>query len=316
MKTTMAAIILCLALHHASAQPQVSVRVSANFSFNELHEYGEWVTVGGYGEVWRPYVSDEWRPFSYGRWVWSSDGWLWESDEPFGWIVCHYGNWYYDDDWGWVWIPGYDWSPARVEWHVTDNEIGWMPLLPPPLPGRRAHAHVHWAFCPIGVFGGVEVHNHIVYRQPAATVVVRKGPPKIEYVRSRAKVKVITVAPRKVTVKSNRRSFVRVESSGPPRPHVTVPVGPKYRKHHRRPGSAVTVETHVEPRPTGSVTVTRESPPPRVRSEPQRRPVQVESRQSRPGSPKVRVESRSDDDDEESERSGKVKVKVKVKEKH
>ncbi len=311
-------ILLCAVLAaQLSAQVRVGVSISANFSFNELNEYGEWVTVEGYGEVWRPYVSAEWRPFKYGRWIWSNDGWLWESYEPFGWIVCHYGNWYFDDEWGWVWVPGYEWSPARVEWYVTDHEIGWAPLLPPPRPGRRVHAHVHWSFCPIGVFGGVEIHNHIVVREAPKTVVVYKGPPKIEFVRSRAKVKVVTIAPRKVTVRSSQRSFVRVETAAS-RPQVVVPVGPQYRAHYRKaPERAVSVETTVEPR-SHSVTVTTEraheyTPTPRHhRSE-----VRTESHHY--GSPKVkvRVESRNgeeeEEEEEESERSGKVKVKVKKK---
>ncbi|MDD5675985.1 MAG: hypothetical protein PHC61_17575, partial [Chitinivibrionales bacterium] len=93
---------------------RAEVDVSINANFSELNDYGEWVMVPGYGSVWRPDADPGWRPFVYGHWVYSNEGWVWDSDEPFGWIVCHYGNWYNDREQGWVWVPGYEWSPARV----------------------------------------------------------------------------------------------------------------------------------------------------------------------------------------------------------
>ena len=39
------------------------------------------------------------------------------SDEPYGWVVYHYGRWVWTDRWGWMWVAGYDWAPpAWVEW--------------------------------------------------------------------------------------------------------------------------------------------------------------------------------------------------------
>ena len=60
----------------ASSMVCADADVSVSFRFNELNEYGEWVHIGGYGTVWHPYAAPDWRPFSYGRWVWTSDGWL------------------------------------------------------------------------------------------------------------------------------------------------------------------------------------------------------------------------------------------------
>lgn len=257
---------------------QTQVDVSMQFSFNELNEYGEWAILPGYGRVWKPYADESWRPFMYGRWEWTNDGWLWESYEPFGWIVFHYGNWYYDDEWGWVWIPGYEWSPARVEWYVTDDEIAWRPLLPPPLPGRRVHSYIEWSFCPVNFFVGVEIHNHVRFRPVSTKVVVRHEPPKIEFVRKRAKIKIISYTPRKVTVRSNNRTFVKVEYDySPHREKIVIPVGPKYRGHRPR----VRVERESE--------VIVEKKEPAVKAE-------IEIKMPK----KIKVESRVEDEDNES----------------
>jgi hypothetical protein len=44
--------------------------------------------------------------------------------------VYHYGRWYYDDYYGWIWIPDDVWGPAWVEWRYSDDYIGWAPLPP------------------------------------------------------------------------------------------------------------------------------------------------------------------------------------------
>jgi hypothetical protein len=31
---------------------------------------------------------------------------------------------------GWLWVPGYDWSPAWVTWGNVDNYYCWAPLMP------------------------------------------------------------------------------------------------------------------------------------------------------------------------------------------
>jgi hypothetical protein len=72
-----------------------------------------------------------WRPYSDGRWVWTSYGWTWVSYEPFGWATYHYGYWNCDAALGWVWIPGYEWSACRVQWAYYDNYVAWAPMYPP-----------------------------------------------------------------------------------------------------------------------------------------------------------------------------------------
>ncbi len=81
--------------------------------------------------AWQPAeVGQGWRPYNNGRWVWTDDGWYWDSDEPWAWATYHYGRWYDDDYYGWVWVPGYDWSPAWVEWRFGGGAMGWAPLGP------------------------------------------------------------------------------------------------------------------------------------------------------------------------------------------
>lgn len=99
--------------------------------YNSLSAYGDWLHVDGGVYAWRPNnVMDDWRPYYHGRWLWSDDGWYWWTDEPWGWATYHYGRWYDDDYYGWVWIPGNDWAPAWVDWRCGDGYMGWAPLGP------------------------------------------------------------------------------------------------------------------------------------------------------------------------------------------
>ncbi len=96
-----------------------------------LANYGDWTTVEPYGEVWRPRVTAEWEPFHYGQWVWSDQGWVWESYEPYGWLVYHHGNWCNESNVGWFWVPSQTWSAAPVQWTQFGDYVGWAPAPPP-----------------------------------------------------------------------------------------------------------------------------------------------------------------------------------------
>jgi hypothetical protein len=97
----------------------------------ELSWSGEWMDTPEYGPVWRPtHVDSDWRPYQYGRWEWTTVGWAWVSEEPFGWAVYHYGRWAYVGSWGWMWIPGRVWAPAWVAWRWGNGYAGWCPLGP------------------------------------------------------------------------------------------------------------------------------------------------------------------------------------------
>lgn len=129
-------VIGAAAVHPISARAELEVGVSfqihATSDFHaHLERHGAWIEVGSYGHCWRPaHVAVGWRPYGAGRWVWTDCGWYWESDEPWAWACYHYGNWVDDPDYGWIWIPGIEWSPAWVSWRVGGGYIGWSPLEP------------------------------------------------------------------------------------------------------------------------------------------------------------------------------------------
>jgi hypothetical protein len=126
------------------ARAQVGVSISFGDFYASLDPYGEWVWVDHDVYAWRPGRTVEgWMPYAYGRWVWSRHGWYWVSEEPWAWAVYHYGRWHYDDYYGWIWVPGYDWAPAWVEWRYGPEYVGWAPLGPYAL--FDVHRGVHYS---------------------------------------------------------------------------------------------------------------------------------------------------------------------------
>lgn len=122
-----AAIFLGAALPSAGARDSASM----DFFYDNLDPYGNWREVGDYGYVWQPRnVDDNWRPYSDGRWVYTDAGWTWDSDEPFGWAVYHYGRWANVNGIGWIWVPGTEWGPGWVSWRHSPRYTGWAPLPP------------------------------------------------------------------------------------------------------------------------------------------------------------------------------------------
>ncbi|HTY00942.1 MAG TPA: DUF6600 domain-containing protein [Bacteroidota bacterium] len=153
--------------------------------FAMLDEYGDWQTIPGHGDFWRPNVPSDWAPYRYGQWEWTDRGWMWVSDEQFGWVVYHYGLWEYDDNLGWLWAPGYEWSPARVSWYVSDNVIGWAPMapqgavLPPPdadVPGRW------WSFVDARDFASSDANAHRYREAPRLTGSPGTKPPDVRMI--------------------------------------------------------------------------------------------------------------------------------------
>ncbi|GMU95987.1 DUF6600 domain-containing protein [Ignavibacterium album] len=146
-------------------------RVDGYF-YTNLTPYGTWIEID-YGVVaWRPtIIKRNWAPYKLGRWVWTDYGWYWDSYEPFGYIVFHYGRWYYDDYYGWIWIPDDEWAPAWVEWRYDDDYIGWAPLHPYAVFsvnfGIRITynyyiPHTHWHFVTYRNFCNPYVYNYYV----------------------------------------------------------------------------------------------------------------------------------------------------------
>jgi len=61
--------------------------------YAKLERYGVWRETSNYGYVWQPREAEQsrnWRPYTYGRWVYTDAGWTWISEEPFGWGAYHY----------------------------------------------------------------------------------------------------------------------------------------------------------------------------------------------------------------------------------
>lgn len=107
--------------------------VSFDYFHDVLQHYGYWLYSDRWGLVWQPqYVPGFFRPYdSDGHWVYTDAfGWYWQSDVPWGDIAYHYGRWVDDPDDGWLWIPGYTWSPAWVVWRTNGQYVGWMPAPP------------------------------------------------------------------------------------------------------------------------------------------------------------------------------------------
>jgi uncharacterized protein DUF6600 len=127
-------VIIAMVILGLSTTQKVRAQTSVGIDFNTfntaLSPYGRWVDNSEYGRVWvcsepgfRPYYDN-------GRWEYTDEGWTWVSYYPWGWAPFHYGRWAYTDDYGWVWLPGYDWAPAWVTWSSDDDYYGWAPLGP------------------------------------------------------------------------------------------------------------------------------------------------------------------------------------------
>ena len=120
----------------------------------ELDEYGEWMYLAPYGNVWVPGgVDEDWRPYYNGRWTWLPlSGWTWWPYEPWGWSTFHYGRWHWGLDLGWYWIPMNMWGPAWVNWWWDDYYFGWAPLsywgYPGILMGGQYYGHYYGQYYP------------------------------------------------------------------------------------------------------------------------------------------------------------------------
>jgi hypothetical protein len=125
---------LLAGLGAARAGTSVSVGIQINSArdfYEPLGSQGTWVQTSRYGRCWYPaYVDHGWRPYCYGHWEWSDEGWYWNTDEPWGWATYHYGRWVWDSYYGWVWVPDTVWGPSWVSWREGGGYVGWAPLPP------------------------------------------------------------------------------------------------------------------------------------------------------------------------------------------
>ena len=170
------AFFLLIAITQTSALRRISLD-----DFNRtLIRYGDWIEINYQVFVWQPTnVNRDWQPYSEGRWLWTEFGWFWDSEEPFGWITHHYGRWDYDNDYGWVWYPGYKWAPAWVEWRVSGDHIGWLPLSPDAkfdlqdgiyFTSSRSLDFTFWNFIKFNHLKFCSIQNHIVHRNRISSI--------------------------------------------------------------------------------------------------------------------------------------------------
>ncbi|MBI2418228.1 MAG: hypothetical protein HYV28_10080 [Ignavibacteriales bacterium] len=143
--------------------------VSFNYFYSRLTPYGDWIELDRGVTVWRPVnVSPRWSPYMRGSWIWTDCGWYWDSYENYGDIVYHYGRWYNDEYYGWIWVPDYQWSPAWVEWRYDNDYIGWAPLPPYAVFGNGGiHFSInfninyhHFHFVKYRHFGSSDIHSY------------------------------------------------------------------------------------------------------------------------------------------------------------
>ena len=97
-----------------------------------LSKFGNFVQHSQYGEVWMPTVTPlGWHPYPPCQWVRSKQyGWYFDDKTDWGQFIHHYGRWTHDQQLGWVWIAGNDFSPGWVVWRTSKDYVGWAPMVP------------------------------------------------------------------------------------------------------------------------------------------------------------------------------------------
>ncbi|MEP6709333.1 MAG: DUF6600 domain-containing protein [Verrucomicrobiota bacterium] len=133
MKRILLALTILALFLPLARQAEARTDVSLSFFYDNLGSYGNWIEVGNYGYCFQPSVTvsnSNWRPYTDGYWAYTDVGWTWVSYEDFGWATYHYGRWTRLQDYGWIWVPGYEWGPSWVSWRTGGDYVGWAPLPP------------------------------------------------------------------------------------------------------------------------------------------------------------------------------------------
>lgn len=148
----------------------------------DLSPYGHWVETE-YGRCWVPNERDAgWQPYTVGHWEDTDQGWCWVAEgreAEWGVVTYHYGRWYDDRSYGWVWVPGDVWAPAWVAWREGDGYCGWAPL--PPQCGEGVNVDVvlvdrycppqRYVYCDERYFGDRDAYRH--YERNNVTIINR-----------------------------------------------------------------------------------------------------------------------------------------------
>jgi hypothetical protein len=166
LSVTFAAVLLLELLFAEGCTVSGGSTRATESPFPMLDAYGQWFELAPYGRVWQPTVGYDWRPFAVGGWLWTDRGWYWDSPEPYGWVVYHYGYWTFEGATGWVWVPAYDWSPARVRWYVSEAQVGWAPMIPRAAMSHAVNPEILWCVVPSRYFTAPDVARYRVRSIP------------------------------------------------------------------------------------------------------------------------------------------------------
>jgi hypothetical protein len=157
--------------------PPPAPEVSYQSFYDALSPYGQWINNPQYGYVWMPDVGPDFKPYSTnGNWVYTDGGWTWASNYPWGWATFHYGRWFFEEGYGWMWIPGNEWAPAWVSWRQSPEYYGWAPLGPSVSisvssgGGYNPPPH-YWCFVPQQYVTSPHVNNYYVSEQQNVTII-------------------------------------------------------------------------------------------------------------------------------------------------
>jgi hypothetical protein len=157
--------------------PPPAPEVSYQSFYDALSPYGQWIDNPQYGYVWMPDAGPDFKPYATnGNWVYTDGGWTWTSNYPWGWATFHYGRWFYEDGYGWMWIPGNEWAPAWVSWRQSSDYYGWAPLGPSvsinaAVGGGYNPPPHYWCFVPQQYVTSPHVNNYYVSEQQNVTII-------------------------------------------------------------------------------------------------------------------------------------------------
>jgi hypothetical protein len=235
----------------------------------ELSPYGHWVYTR-YGRCW---VYDNrppgWQPYTVGHWISTEDGWCWVSEDreaSWGPTCYHYGRWYEDGSYGWVWVPGRVWGPSWVAWREGEGHCAWAPLPPECGDGQRVDVVVveryvpqrHYVSCDERYIAEPHMYQHvernnvtIINRTTNITNityvnnrVVNRGIP-VEHVRERSGRNIETASVTRVDNASDAR---RLAAEGRPVQYAP-PVVERYAKAHPTAAPRALAPRPVQPKP-------------------------------------------------------------------
>jgi hypothetical protein len=185
--------------------------------FPVLDPYGRWYDISPYGKVWAPNAADDWRPYGRGRWLWTDRGWFWDTPEPYGWVVYHYGTWVFEGASGWLWLPGDEWSPARVRWMTSGGYVGWAPLLPKGAGPQATNPEVLWIVVPVEFFAQDEVSRWRVRSLPPTRSRNQNDEfraPDVRMIEQRTSRPIVKLKTETQSIHSGSRTFSQVRVTG------------------------------------------------------------------------------------------------------